>query len=170
MVQFPIINKIRRFLSVGEDIGRILTIVAMTVLVFIQVLLRLVFKWSSPSLEEAARFIMIWSIFIGAVVTTREHSHICMGGFFKKTIAKLWFELVSTIVCFLFICIFTKWSYGFAVYSLGKSMHSIVLRMPLIYVHSCFFICSIFILFHFGLHMLENVLSLKEYYNKRRDR
>ena len=166
MVQFPVIDKIRRFLSAGEDICRILTIITMTALVFIQVLLRLVFKWSSPSLEEAARFIMIWSIFIGAVVTTREHSHICMGGIFKKKIAKLWFELVSTLVCFLFICIFTKWSYDFAAYSLDKSMHSIVLRMPLIYVHSCFFICSVFISFHFGLHLLDHVLSLKLYYNK----
>ncbi len=53
----------------------------MTVIIFVQVVARIFFKWSSPAMEEAARFIMIWSIFIGAVVSTREDSHICMGGF-----------------------------------------------------------------------------------------
>jgi TRAP-type C4-dicarboxylate transport system permease small subunit len=162
------IHKIRHFLSTAEDIGRVLTIIVMTGLVFIQVLLRLMFKWSSPSLEEAARFIMIWSIFIGAIVTTRENSHIRMGGLFKKGVAKKWFEFMSTLVCFVFIIFFTKWAYGFAIYSIEKSMQSIVLRMPLIYVHACFFICSLFITFHFALHLLEQFFDLKILYLERK--
>lgn len=160
------IERIRSFLSFGEDIGRIVTIVAMTGLVFIQVVMRLVFKWSSPSLEEAARFIMIWSIFVGAVVTTRENSHIRMGGLFKKGIAKLWFELISTMTCFVFILIFGCWAYQFAGMSIEKSMQSIVLRMPLIYVHACFFICSLFIAFHFSLHLLEQVIRIRKHYKE----
>ena len=56
----------------------------MTGLVFYQVAARIIFKWSSPALEESARFIMIWSIFIGAVVTSREDAHIKMGGIFRS--------------------------------------------------------------------------------------
>ncbi len=166
MDNFSKIDKFRQFLSTAEDIGRITTIIVMTTLVFIQVLLRLAFKWSSPALEEAARFIMIWSIFIGAIVTTRENSHIRMGGLFKKGLAKKWFELLSTLICFVFILFFTKWAYDFAVYSLEKSMQSIVLRLPLIYVHACFFICSLFITFHFALHLLEQFLDLKIHYTE----
>ena len=164
MDNFSKIHHIRHFLSTAEDIGRVMTIIVMTGLVFIQVVLRMVFKWSSPSFEEAARFIMIWSIFIGAIVTTRENSHIRMGGFFKKGVAKKWFELISTLTCFIFIIFFTKWAYGFAVYSLDKSMQSIVLRLPLIYVHACFFICGLFITFHFALHLLEQAHDLKIHY------
>ena len=167
MDNFSKINKFRQFLNSVEDVGRITTIIAMTGLVFIQVVLRLIFKWSSPAMEEAARFIMIWSIFIGAIVTTRENSHIRMGGLFREGIAKQWFELLSTLVCFIFILFFTKWAYDFSVYSLEKSMQSIVLRMPLIYVHACFFICSIFIAFHFALHLLEQSLDLKTHYTEK---
>jgi len=163
MDSFSKINRIRQFLSSAEDVGRITTIIVMTGLVFVQVVLRIVFKWSSPALEEAARFIMIWSIFIGAIVTTRENSHIRMGGFFKKGVAKQWFELLSTLVCFIFILFFTKWAYDFSVYSLEKSMQSIVLRLPLIYVHVSFFICSVFITLHFALHLLEQSLDLKNH-------
>ena len=118
-------------------------------------------------MEEAARFIMIWSIFIGAIVTTRENSHIRMGGLFKEGIVKQWFELLSTLVCFVFIVFFTKWAYDFAVYSLEKSMQSIVLRLPLIYVHACFFICGLFITFHFALHLLEQSFNLKTHYREK---
>ncbi len=69
-----------------EDFTRVGSIVSMTVIVFVQIIARIFFEWSSPALEESARFIMIWSIFIGAVVTTREDSHIKMGGFFKSKI------------------------------------------------------------------------------------
>jgi len=159
-----IVNKVARFLTVTEDIGRIVTIVSMTALVFLQVMLRVFFRWSSPAWEEAARFIMIWSIFIGTIVTTREDRHIRMKGFFGSGSKQLWFELIAKIVCFLFLCVFVKWSYEFAVHSIEKSMRSIVLGMPLIIVHSCFFLCGMFTALHFLIHVINRARKISSYY------
>lgn len=140
----------------AEDAGRILTIVAMTAVVFYQVVARVVFKWSSPALEEAARFIMIWSIFIGAVVTTREDSHIRMGGFFKSERGRTTFEWFSKVVTFVFLCIFVKWSYDFALHSWQKKMNSIVLDVPLIVVHICFLVTGVLMAFHALVHLMAS--------------
>lgn len=157
-------KRFERWLYVIEDFGRIATIVAITLLVALQVVLRIFFKWSSPALEESARFIMIWSIFIGAIVTTREDGHIKMGGIFNSGVKKLWFEFISKAVCLGFMVVFVVWSYEFAVYSVDKSMRSMVLRMPLIVVHICFFVCGVFIVFHFLFHFLRRARDVYSYY------
>ena len=157
-------NKLLRWLVVAEDTGRIITIVSMTGLVFYQVIARIFFKWSSPALEEAARFIMIWSIFIGAVVTTREDSHIKMGGVFKGPQGEVWFELVSKIVTFLFLCVFVTWSYEFAAYSLRKGMNSIVLGVPLVVVHVCFLVTGILMAFHTLVHLINRAGRVIHFY------
>lgn len=144
-------------LRVFEDNGRIITIIAMTLIVFIQVVARIIFKWSSPAMEEAARFIMIWSIFIGAVVSTREDSHICMGGFAKTPKGKAIFNVVSKLVTLLFLIIFVKWSYDYALHSYNKNMSSIVLNVPLIVVHSCFLVTGSLMTLHTFLHLLKQI-------------
>lgn len=155
-----------RFLHIAEDAGRIATIVAMTILVFIQVMARIFFKWSSPAMEEAARFIMVWSIFIGAVVTTREDSHIRMGGIFQGEKGKLWFELFVKIISVFFLCVFVSWSYDFVHHSIRRGMSSIVLGVPMVVVHSCFLVTGILMLFHALVHFFTQIGMLVSYYRR----
>ena len=137
----------------AEDAGRILTIVAMTAVVFYQVESE---TYRRDRDLEAARFIMIWSIFIGAVVTTREDSHIRMGGFFKSERGRTTFEWCSKVVTFVFLCIFVKWSYDFALHSWQKKMNSIVLDVPLIVVHICFLVTGVLMAFHALVHLMTS--------------
>jgi len=158
------IDKILRFLHIAEDAGRIATIVAMTILVFIQVMARIFFKWSSPAMEEAARFIMVWSIFIGAVVTTREDSHIRMGGIFHGQKGQLWFELFVKAVALFFLCVFVSWSYDFVLHSIRRGMNSIVLRVPMVVVHSCFLVTGILMVFHTLVHFIRQMEKVIGFY------
>jgi TRAP-type C4-dicarboxylate transport system permease small subunit len=158
------ITKTIKYLHIAEDAGRIFTIVAMTILVFIQVVARIFFKWSSPAMEEAARFIMIWSIFIGAVVSTREDSHIKMGGIFKREPGVLWFELLSKVICFAFLCIFVYWSYEFVAHSLRRNMSSIVLGVPLAVVHSTFLVTGVLMAVHTLYHLFDRIGQVARYY------
>lgn len=140
-----------------EDNGRIITIIAMTAIIFTQVAARVIFKWSSPAMEEAARFIMIWSIFIGAVVSTREDNHICMGGFVRTRKGIVLFQVVSKLITFLFLCVFVKWSFDYALYSHQKGMNSIVLNVPMIVVHSCFLVTGSLMALHTFVHLLKQI-------------
>ncbi len=149
-----------------EDNGRIVTIIAMTTIVFVQVVARIIFKWSSPAMEEAARFIMIWAIFIGAVVSTREDSHICMGGFAKTVKGRALFNVISKVITVLFLCVFVKWSYDYALYSHRKNMNSIVLNMPLIIVHSCFLVTGVLMTLHSFLHLIKQTQNTWNLFRK----
>ena len=153
------------WLNKVEDTARILTIVSMTGLVFYQVAARIIFKWSSPALEEAARFIMIWSIFIIAVVTSREDGHIQMGGIFRSGAGRRLFEAASKIITLAFLIVFIVWSYRFAAYSLEKDMNSIVLGVPLIVVHACFFVTGLLMAFHTLIHLIDRLKKVIAYFN-----
>ncbi len=157
-----------KWLHLAEDIGRIVTIVTMTAIVLSQVVGRIVFKWSSPAMEEAARFIMIWSIFIGAVVTTREDGHIRMGGFARSERGKLLFELFSKFIVFAFLCIFVKWSYDFAVHSWTKGMNSIVLLVPMIVVHICFVVTGMLMVFHSLILLFKHIGLVRAHFKGER--
>jgi TRAP-type C4-dicarboxylate transport system permease small subunit len=154
-------RKLMGWLYKIEDFGRIVTIVAMTTIVFYQVVARIVFKWSSPALEESARFIMVWSIFIGAVVTTREDGHIKMGGFARTKQGKLVFDLISKVVTLVFLCIFVQWSYEFAIHSWQKRMNSIVLGVPLVVVHICFLVTGMLMVFHTLVHLISRLGEIR---------
>jgi len=153
----------------AEDGARIVTIVAMTLLVFIQVVARIFFKWSSPAMEEAARFIMIWSIFIGAVVTTREDSHIRMGGIFRGETGRLWFALFEKAVTLFFLCVFVSWAYDFVHHSIRRGMNSIVLGVPLVVVHSCFLVTGVLMVFHTLVHLLRQIGNVRSFYRARQE-
>jgi TRAP-type C4-dicarboxylate transport system permease small subunit len=158
-----VLNGLRRCLVLFEDVGRTTAIIIMTGLIFVQVMLRVFLNWSSPAWEEAARFVMIWSIFLGATVTTREDGHIRMGELFHSMRSRLVFDFVSKLLCFGFMCIFVKLAYDFASYSIEKSMQSIVLGLPLIFVHVSFFACGVLIAFHFLLHLVKRGRQLINY-------
>lgn len=160
-------NRFLYWLYCIEDTGRIISIITMTGLVFYQVVARLFFQWSSPAMEEAARFIMIWSIFIGAVVTTREDSHIKMGGIFNGPRGKVWFECLAKVIALIFLSIFVVWSYEYAAYSIRKGMNSIVLGVPLIVVHSCFFVTGLLMVLHTLIHLTDRIKQVIRLYRPR---
>lgn len=50
--------------------------VVLTVSVFLQVLIRFVFKYPLPWTEEIARIAFVYCIFVGATIAVRENSHL----------------------------------------------------------------------------------------------
>lgn len=53
-----------------------LLIVILTVSVFLQVLIRFVFKYPLPWTEEVSRIAFVYSIFVGATIAVREKTHL----------------------------------------------------------------------------------------------
>jgi C4-dicarboxylate transporter, DctQ subunit len=65
--------------------GKILVGVIMTsaaFLLFINVVLRYVFRYGMSWAEEATRYTMLWTVFVGAGVIAREGTHVSMEAFF----------------------------------------------------------------------------------------
>lgn len=86
-----------------EEIFLVLTMVAMVVLIFAQVVGRYVFNAAPSWTEELARYIHVWQVWIGASYAIRLRQHIRIEAFtnlFSPFIQKI-FETLSIIVWFI---------------------------------------------------------------------
>jgi len=144
----------------AEDTLRIATIGIMVALTFIQVVLRILFSWGSPVWEEAARFVMIWSIAAGMIVTTRNDEHIKIDIIASMRLSKkvrIVGDIVGKLTCFIILCIFTWWSWDFILWSIGLNQRSYLLGMPMYPVHAAFLIGGVVSSLHMLAHLINRV-------------
>ncbi len=162
-------EKFWQWFCFSEDILRVIAILIMTILVFISIMLRLIFNWASPAWDEIARYIMIWSIMAGAIVTSREDEHIRMG--FLKILLRserqqMIHEFITTVITLIFLSFFAVWSYQYLTFSVERNLRSIVTNIPMAPVHASFFIGITFSFFHFMIHTINKGIKLINLYKK----
>mgnify|MGYP002407034014 CR=1 FL=1 len=100
---------IKKFLNNFEEYFCVWTMAIMTVLVFIQVVMRYVFSNSLSWSEELARFIFLWLSWIGASYAVKERSHFRVEMFANmiKGPNRKYFEYGILAVWFVFSFILT---------------------------------------------------------------
>ncbi|MGJ9383128.1 TRAP transporter small permease [Salipaludibacillus sp. CF4.18] len=81
--------------------------VVMVLLVFLQIVSRVLFSSSFAWTEELARYLMIWITFLGASVGFQYSSHISVEYFinkFKPRYAK-WMQVTASTACLIFLSV-----------------------------------------------------------------
>ncbi|MBA7655054.1 hypothetical protein ES703_62951 [subsurface metagenome] len=158
-------NAIWRWLYVSEDTLRVISIVAMTLLVFVSIMLRLLLATAYPEWDEIARYLMIWSIMAGFIVTSRDDEHIKMG--FLRNVFHgrhlLIFDFIVMVITLLFLCIFMVWSYQYILYSVEASLHAFITNIPMAPVHASFVAGAFFSVLHFVVHTVKKGQQLLNY-------
>lgn len=102
----------KRLIDNFEEYFCIVTMVIMTIIVFMQVVMRYVFHNSLSWSEETAKYIFFWLSWIGASYAVKERSHFRVEMLANKFEgrARIYFEYFALIIWFLF-CLFLTW-YG----------------------------------------------------------
>ena len=100
---------VKKFLDNFEEYFCVWTMAIMTILVFIQVVMRYVFSNSLSWSEELARFIFLWLSWIGASYAVKERSHFRVEMFANmiKGSCRRFFEYFVLVVWFVFSFILT---------------------------------------------------------------
>ncbi|NCB94790.1 MAG: TRAP transporter small permease [Clostridia bacterium] len=95
---------VSKFFDNIEEYFCVWTMAIMTVIVFIQVVMRYVFSNSLSWSEELARFIFLWLSWIGASYAVKERSHFRVEMFANmiKGKSRIYFEYMILIVWFVF--------------------------------------------------------------------
>ena len=101
---------IKKFINNFEEYFIVWTMAIMTVLVFLQVVMRYVFANSLSWSEEMARFIFLWLSWIGASYAVKERSHFRVEMFANmiQGTARKYFECFILIFWFIF-SLFLTW-------------------------------------------------------------
>ena len=78
-------------------------------LLFVNVVLRYIFNHAIPWAEEVTRYTLLWTVFLGAGVVSREGAHVSMEAFFgiwPEKLQKIGFLLINAFCVFTMLVIF----------------------------------------------------------------
>ncbi|MDR3254548.1 MAG: TRAP transporter small permease [Synergistaceae bacterium] len=123
----------KKFINNMEEYLCVWGTVFMTVVVFVQVIMRYVFANSLSWSEEFARFTFLWISWVGASYAVKEGSHFRVEMFVNnmKRDARRYFELFVLVAWFLF-CFFLTW-YGtkLVIFLVDTGQTSAAMQIPM---------------------------------------
>lgn len=133
-----------------------------TILIFIEVMLRYVFGSPLFGVEEMVTLIAMWLYFLGASYGAYERSHI------KAELVHLWFKepkslarvnSFSSLITVALSLIMVSWSYPYFVWGIQKGETSQALLLPMVISQSAVFFGAIFMSIYFIAELVDNVLE-----------
>jgi len=131
---------------------------AMLLVIFLQVVFRYVFHHSLTFSEELARYLFVYVVFFGTAVVARENGHIVMGVLTQKLKGKVakYTKIIAYVCTLLFVSIL--FYQGIRMMMLTSYQLSPALRISMSYVYfaipaaSLIMICNILLLIFDTLH------------------
>ena len=128
-----------------EEYLLIISLVCNVLLVFLQVIMRTVFKNSLTWSEELSRYIFIWQIWLGASTALKYNEHIRVTriySFMKSEKLKAGIGLAADFIWFLFCAYMVLNGKELLVSMAARNAASSGLQLPLVYVYMAFPIAS----------------------------
>jgi TRAP-type C4-dicarboxylate transport system permease small subunit len=149
-----------------EKVASIMLIVVLTtsvVLIAMQVFLRYVvahpFSWT----EEIARFLYIWSVFLGASLALRKYELIAVDFFVQRLSepARKSLQVISSLLSIFFITILTR--YGILLLNIAKTTKTISsgAQIPMYFVYILFPISGVMMLIFSVTCLIETLIIRK---------
>lgn len=157
-----LLRKINYFLYKFQKNFLIVIFLALLLISFIQVVLRLFFNYGIESADSIIRYLVMWVGFLGASLATYKERHINIdvaSQFFKKInrrIVNLIINLVSFIICILFFIA----SIIFILNEINDEAK--ILFIPVWILNSLLPLIFLFMLFSFLQKTLEMILNTKK--------
>lgn len=114
--------------------------IATTLLLFTNVILRYFFQSAIFWAEEALRYLIVWITFIGAATCVKEGAHISLDTILTimPGKAKYWFGIISNLICLIFSFILFKFSLSFVwQVKTAQQVSSTIGGLPMYIVYSC---------------------------------
>ena len=133
-----------------------------TVLIFIEVMLRYVFGSPLFGVEELITMIAMWMYFLGAAYGAYERSHI------KAELIHLWFKeprslavinSIGSLITVVLSLIMVSWSYPYFVWGIQEGEMSQALLLPMVLSQSAVFFGAILMSIYFIAELVDNILE-----------
>lgn len=151
--------------KLGGGVGKVfaaisgVSLLAMFLVLFVQVLLRYFFRIGIIWTDEFSRYLMLWIIMLGASVMTFDDSHIRIS--LLEDVAPV-LKKGFKVIRYLIICVFSAILiyYSMDMVKMNFSSLSSNMRIPMAYVYLCFPISAVSMLFFALLQLIKTVSTL----------
>jgi len=133
-----------------------------TVLVFVEVVLRYVLGSPLFGVEELICLIAMWLYFIGASYGAYERSHIkaeLIHIWFKKPRTYALIKAISSLITFILSIIMISWTYPYFIWGITKGETSQALLIPMVLSQSAIFVGAILMSLYFLTELVDYIFQ-----------
>lgn len=152
------LKRIDDFSTRIQDVIAASLMILLTIIVFLQVLNRMVLPFAMPWTEELSKLILFWLTYICLASTFKQDYHIridFIDGMIKSDIGKRIMDLIVSIMGILFSAILLYYSYEFLLQAFSSGQKTAVLMIPMWIVIIPVFIGSILTLLNFTMQLFK---------------
>ncbi len=163
----PVFSYDSPFVQMQQKLLRFLLfviLVSISVMVFVQVLLRYVFKAPLMGIEEMLLFPTVWLYFLGGAYASLERSQIVarvLEVFMKNEKAVFIIRAIASIISLVVLIWLTNWGWDFIKYTLRMNRLSGTLYIPLIYAEISVIIGMFLMIYYTVLEIIYNFRVLR---------
>ncbi|MCI8991998.1 MAG: TRAP transporter small permease [Eubacterium sp.] len=157
-----VFEKINKVISVITKIFMIICFSYMTIALSIQVFGRYIFNAGFSWTEESARYIMIWSVFIGAAYIALNLEHVKVSlieDALKKASHREVLHIVQHVISLIFVVIVL--CYGFMQLSIASLSRSANTGQSMLFPYMVFPVAFILLTYAYFYRLVKSILKMK---------
>lgn len=153
-------NKIDAMLNKCEEWFGVLLAVAMTVIIFAQVISRTFLGTPLSWSEELGRYIFVWLCFIGASVALYRGSHLGIDTIVQMVPKKVRNIMVLTTYSLVLILLYVMVNEGMTLVAKTAMQKSAAMRIPMSYAYAAIPVSAILMIFHTVVKIINTVMEI----------
>ncbi len=161
------LNKFSKILfKLQENMG-IFLILLIVLLTAAQVFSRYILKNPLGWTEELVRFVFIWSIFMGAVIASKNRQHIRVETFHKylSNSVNTFIEIFVNISIVIFFIYIIPPAFRYALYA--YHIKSTASEISMFFVYISLPLCGVFMTIYYVSHIIKDIHKLTKYYKSK---
>ncbi|MBA1234444.1 TRAP transporter small permease [Stutzerimonas nitrititolerans] len=142
----------------------VLSGLAITILIFVQVASRYVFHTAIFGIEEIACYVAVWLYFLGAAVGAEQRGHMSASLVELVLNGETAQRVIKLLVCVLSVVLsgwMTMWSWGLAKWSLQLGMMSTEINVPVGYAQLAMPVGLALMTLYFFAELIEMIVNWK---------
>jgi TRAP-type C4-dicarboxylate transport system permease small subunit len=135
MAKPGLLMRIYQYYNKIIEVASVVVLVFVTIVVFVSVASRYVFKTPLEWSEEIARYSFIWVVFLGIAMAEKSGDHFRIAYFIEKFPIRIRIVVEIALNLLIFWALYMLLLEGINYYNQGKSGLSTVVLMPLNYIY-----------------------------------
>ena len=130
-------KRLKNFLDNFEGYVCVVMLIAMSIIVFMQVICRFILKSSLPWSEEASRYLLVWVSFLGGAYGVRKGAHLGVEAVLLLLPKKLRgiVELLSMVLGVVLCSVILKYGVDIVITQMNRMQYSPAMRIPMGYIY-----------------------------------
>ena len=130
-------EKVKNVLDNLEGYVCVVLLIAMSIIIFLQVVCRFILKSSLPWSEELSRYLLVWVSFLGGAYGVRTGAHLGVEAvilLLPKKVQNI-IRIVVDFICIALCSIVLKFGIDIVATQLKRMQYSPAMRIPMAYVY-----------------------------------